>query len=92
MTRKPPPYKRRCFAFNFTHEGHLYRASASRYPDGRLAEIFLDVGKFNSPLQQNAETAAVLVSLLLQHGVDADTILHSVRGPIATALEMAVAP
>jgi ribonucleoside-diphosphate reductase alpha chain len=57
-----------------------------------LAEIFLDTGKINTPLQQNAETAAILVSLLLQHGVSIASIRHSVRGPIAVALDLAEAP
>ncbi|MCA1399348.1 hypothetical protein [Bradyrhizobium sp. BRP56] len=92
MTREKLPNKRRSIAFTFEFEGHRYRASATRFADGRLAELFLDAGKFNSPLQQQAETAAVLVSLLLQHGVSVDVILHSIRGPIATALLMAEAP
>ncbi|MDN5003987.1 hypothetical protein ACFQZO_24420 [Bradyrhizobium sp. GCM10027634] len=92
MTREMLPNKRPSIAFNFEHEGHRYRATAGRYPDGRLAEIFLDTGKINTPLQANAETAAVLVSLLLQHGVDVEIILHSIRGPIATALKLAEAP
>jgi hypothetical protein len=32
------------------------------------------------------KTAAILVSLLLQHGVSVDTIRHSVGGPIAIAM------
>ncbi|WOH70665.1 hypothetical protein RX330_20425 [Bradyrhizobium sp. NDS-1] len=92
MKREMLPNKRPSIAFNFEHEGHRYRATASRYADGRLAEIFLDTDKLNTPLQASAETAAVLVSLLLQHGVDVERIKHSVRGPIAIALELAEAP
>lgn len=92
MTRERLPNKRRSVAFNFEHECHLYRATSSRYDDGRLAEIFLDTGKINTPLQQNAETSAILVSLLLQHGVTIEEILHSISGPIAVALELAVQP
>ena len=51
-----------------------------------LAEIFLNTGKLGTPLQSNAETAAILTSLLLQHGVAPDVIRHSVAGPIAVAL------
>jgi hypothetical protein len=83
------PDRRFSVGFNFEHEGHRYRATASRYADGRLGEIFLDTGKINTPLQQNAETSAVLVSLLLQHGVGVDEILHSISGPIAVALDLA---
>jgi hypothetical protein len=86
------PNRRFSVGFNFDHEGHRYRATASRYDDGRLGEIFLDTGKVNTPLQQNAETSAVLVSLLLQHGVGVDEILHSISGPIAVALELARTP
>jgi hypothetical protein len=51
--------------------------------------LFLDAQKFATSIQVNAETSAVLVSLLLQHGVPLDTIRHSVRGPVRRALDMA---
>lgn len=86
------PSRRRSISFEFDCEGHRYRATATNYPDGRLAELFLDTGKINTPLQQNAETSAILVSLLLQHGVDVAVIRHSISGPIAIALDMAVQP
>ena len=89
MSREKLSNKRRSIGIKFEYEGHSYRATASRYPDGRLAEIFLDTGKINTPLQQNAETAAILVSLLLQHGVDVALIRHSISGPIAMAIDMA---
>lgn len=92
MIRERLPNRRRSLAFSFEHEGHSYRATATRYENGRLAEIFLDTGKINTSLQKNAETSAILVSLLLQHGVDAEEILHSISGPIAVALELARAP
>jgi hypothetical protein len=76
-------------SFSFEHEGHEYRATAGFYPDGiTLGELFLDTGKINTPLQQNAETSAILVSLLLQHGVTPETIRHSISGPIAIALQV----
>ena len=55
--------------------------------DGRLAEIFLDTDKAGTPLQLNAETAAIIASLRLQHGVAPETIMNSVNGPIAVALD-----
>ena len=70
------------------YEGHSYRATAGWFADGRLAEIFLHVpGKMGTPLQASADTAAILTSLLLQHGVDPEVILHSITGPIAIALQ-----
>jgi hypothetical protein len=80
------PNRRANVSFSFDHEGHRYRATAGRFANGDLAEVFLDAGKAGTALQSNAETAAILVSLLLQHGVSVDTIRHSVGGPIAIAL------
>lgn len=79
---------RRCNeAYSFELDGHRYRASAGRFPNGDLAEIFLDVAKAGTPLQLNAECAAILTSLALQHGVPPATIRHAVNGPIAVALD-----
>jgi len=83
MQRKLLPSRRRSIAFTFEFESHKYRATASHFDDGRLAEIFLDTDRAG---KLNAETAATLASLCPQHGVDAKTILHSVNGPIAIAL------
>jgi hypothetical protein len=71
----------------FEFESHRYRASASWFDDGRIGEIFLDTQKPDTPLQLHASTAAILTSLLLQSGVPAETIQHSVSGPIRIALE-----
>ena len=87
--RERLPNRRGSLSFSFEHEGHEYRATAGRFADGRLAEIFLHApGKLGTPLQANADTAAILASLLLQHGVDPDIIRHSITGPIAVALQI----
>jgi ribonucleoside-diphosphate reductase alpha chain len=85
--RQHLPNRRRSIAFTFEFESHKYRATASHFNDGRLAEIFLDTDKAGTSLQLNAETAAILASLCLQHGVSAETIRHSINGPIAIALD-----
>jgi hypothetical protein len=90
--RERPVNRRNSIGFAFEFEGQAYRASASHFDDGRLAEIFLDTNKAGSAAQTNAQTAAILVSMLLQHGVDVDAIMHSVSGPIAVALKLARAP
>ena len=81
------PDRRLAEAFIFEHDGHKYRASAGRFANGDLAELFLDVAKAGTPLQLNAECAAILVSLSLQHGVPPETIRHAVNGPVAIALD-----
>src|SRR5216684_204419 len=86
-SRKQLPNRRGNLSVGFVFEGHSYRATAGHFDDGALAEIFLDVpGKAGTPLQSNANTAAVLTSLLLQHGVAPEVIGHSVTGPISIAL------
>jgi hypothetical protein len=85
--RQRLPNRRASSSFSFEFEGHQYRASAGRFADGRLAEIFMHVpGKLGTPLQSNADNVAILVSLLLQHNVPPETIRHSVSGPVAIAL------
>jgi hypothetical protein len=91
FARQRLPTRGGCIGFGFEHEGHRYHATARRYDDGRLAEIFLNVGQIDSALQKNAETSAILVSLLLQHGVAADEIVHSIAGPAAVAIQLAEA-
>jgi hypothetical protein len=87
-TREILSTRRFNYSLSFEHEGHSYRATAGWFADGRLAEIFLHVpGKMGTPLQANADTSAILASLLLQHGVDPEVIRHSITGPIAIALQ-----
>jgi ribonucleoside-diphosphate reductase alpha chain len=91
--RESLPNRRGSLSFNFLHDGHTYHATATRYTDGRLAEIFLDVGLAGSSIQQHATSSAVLASIALQHGVAPQTLIHAVRGgPLAAALELAVKP
>ncbi|SDP49305.1 hypothetical protein [Afipia sp. GAS231] len=85
--RQHLPNRRTSLTINFEFESQHYRATASRFDDGRIGEIFLDAGKVGSALQQHASTSAILTSLLLQHGVSPGTIHDAVGGPIAIALE-----
>jgi C4-dicarboxylate-specific signal transduction histidine kinase len=75
--------------FQFEHRSVSYTATVSHFGDGRLAEIFLDHSQPNSELAEHTNDAAVLASLLLQHGVTAAAIRHSISGPLATALALA---
>jgi hypothetical protein len=87
MTRQRLPNRRPSLTVAFWHEGFRFRATASRFPDnGRLAELFLDVGKDGTALKEYADNAAMLVSMLLQNGVHADDIRSLVTGPIQRAL------
>jgi hypothetical protein len=87
--RERLPDRRGSESFQFEHAGFSYTATVSCYSDGRLAEIFLDYKRPNSQLAEHANDAAVLASLLLQHGVSAAAIRHSISGPLSTALALA---
>jgi len=86
--RKRPPNRRSNASLRFECEGFSYSATAGYFDDGSLSEIFLDAGKAGTALATNANTAAILASILLQHGVAASDIAHSVKGPISIALKM----
>jgi ribonucleoside-diphosphate reductase alpha chain len=90
-SRSRLPNRRHAEIFQFEYEGLSYRATFGRFADGRLGEVFLDVGKPNAQIQVHADTSAMLTSLLLQHGVHPRVITHTIAGPIAVALSM-VAP
>lgn len=91
--RQRLPNRRNSVAFNFEHGGLFYRCTASRYADGRLAEIFLSCSKIGSAAQGHADAAAIMASLLLQHGVNSEVLARCVAGsPIAAAIELAEQP
>jgi hypothetical protein len=49
------------------------------FADGAVGEVFLDATKQNSALDAFAADAAILISLLLQHGVTPTEIGHALR-------------
>lgn len=58
----------------FWHDGFRYEAAFSRYPDGRLAELFFAVAKSGTALEGVARDAAILTSLCLQFGASSEAI------------------
>jgi hypothetical protein len=50
------PNRRASLTFDFEFENQRYRATASRFNDGRIGEIFLDAGKAGSALQHHASS------------------------------------
>lgn len=82
-------------SFVFDHGGLTYTAGVGFYPDGRVAKIFLSCGKAGSHAESNARDAAILASLVLQHGVPLERIRHTLtrddrgsHGPIGHALDL----
>ena len=74
--------------FDYEYAGVRYVATASESADGRWAELFIDYARPNSQLAEFAQAAAILTSLLLQHGVTVAEIRRSVNGPVAHTLAL----
>ena len=83
-------------SFPLTCEGLAYIATISRFPDGRIAEIFLSNHKNGSAADTAARDSAIVCSIAIQSGVPIDTIrralLRDPRGkassPLGVALDM----
>ena len=76
--RRRLPMRRGAVALELEHGGHRFRLQIGRYPDGGLGEVFVDMHKGGSTLDALAADAAILISLLLQHGASPDEI-HALR-------------
>jgi hypothetical protein len=89
-SRRHLPDRRGAIALNLEHGGHHFRLHVGRYPDdGSLGEVFIDAAKQNSALDAFAADAAILVSLLLQHGASPAEIGHALRrAPDGTAASL----
>jgi ribonucleoside-diphosphate reductase alpha chain len=79
MTRQRLPNRRAALAFEFAHLQQRYRAQVGFFGDGRPAELFLNSSKIDTAIDAFAADAAILISLLLQHGATLDAIGHALR-------------
>lgn len=91
MTRVHLSKRRLADVIAFQHQGRRWTASFGCFPDGRLAEVFLDTEK-ESAIADAAREVAILASLALQFGCPAETIRHALdgrdAGPIGVALAL----
>jgi len=93
--RERLPDRRACALFEFESMGMRFTASASRYPDGRLGELFLDNHKQGSAVGTLLRDSAIALSFALQHGVDAESVRLALcrdsqgqpLGPLGVALD-----
>ena len=78
--------------YRFECDGQSYTGGIGRFDDGRIAEIFINGSKVGTAAETNAQDAAIVASLALQHGCAVDTIRHALArsgtgaGPLATLL------
>jgi hypothetical protein len=97
MTKRETLASRRASEnFDIEVSGRKYRVSFSRFPDGRLAEIFINNNRVNSDSDTAGKDSAVVCSIALQYGVPVDTIRKALMrdangkasGPLGAALDL----
>jgi hypothetical protein len=95
-TRTRLPDRRASETFSIESGGLAHLATISRFPDGRLGEIFLTSHKVGSAADTAARDAAIACSIALQFGADVEIIRKALcrdsagnaNGPLAAALDL----
>jgi hypothetical protein len=94
--RERLPNRRASTSFSFACAGLRYTATYSKYPGGRISELFLSNHKSNSAADTNARDAAIVFSFAVQFGADPEAIRKALcrdsqgrpSGPLAAALDL----
>src|SRR5262245_42194864 len=93
--REKLPNRRPSEVFSFEAMGLRFTASISRYPDGRVSELFCDNHKAGSAIGTLVRDAAIIFSFAVQHGAYPEAIRRALcrdsqdraLGPIGEALD-----
>lgn len=74
--RENLPMRREAEVFDVFFQGQRepFSVTVGRFPDGRLAEVFIDAHKRDQMFDHLARDFAILVSIALQHGVPAEML------------------
>jgi hypothetical protein len=99
MSRERLPNRRPSEIFNFEAMGLRFTGCVSRYPDGRISELFLDNHKAGSAVGTLVRDMAIVFSFAAQHGADAEAIRKALcrdtagrpLGPLGVALDQLLA-
>ena len=78
MTRARLPDRRAAETVAIEHAGTRFTVTVGFYPDGRPGEVFTHGTKAGSNLDAILADACVVVSCLIQHGVDPRQLAESV--------------
>src|SRR5262245_35470159 len=95
IDRRRLPNRRLSENFTFELDGLRFTATVSRFPDGRISELFLNNHKSGNQSDTNARDSAIILSFALQHGADANEIRKALcrdssgkaLGPVGAALD-----
>lgn len=60
-------------------DGHTMHVCVGLYEDGRPGEVFVDIGKEGTAVRSWSSSAAMLASLLLQHGAPLDEVVDALE-------------
>jgi hypothetical protein len=96
MSRRRLPNRRASETFELEVGGLRYTCTTSRLADGKILELFLSNHKSNSAADTNARDSAIVFSIAVQSGADAETIRRALcrdgqgraSGPLAAALDI----
>jgi len=77
MTRDRLPNRRAAMTVGIEHSGQQFTVTIGFYPDNRPGEVFTHGIKTGSALDALLADACVLLSVLLQHGVNATDLAAS---------------
>jgi hypothetical protein len=92
--RRLLPSRRASETFEIEICGLRYTATVSRFPDGRIGELFLQNHKPGSQSDSNARDSAIAASLALQFGCPIETLqralLRDSHGRPSTPLGAAI--
>jgi hypothetical protein len=99
MNRERLDNRRASVVFDFEAMGLKFTATVSRYPDGRVGELFIDNHKAGSAVGTLVRDLAIVFSFAVQHGGDVEAIRRALcrdsqgrpLGPLAAALDLIAA-
>jgi hypothetical protein len=94
--RQRLPNRRPHMLLNIEAGCFQYVAGVGHFDDGRLGEIFLTAKKGGTAIDDAARDSAVVASIALQHGVDAETLRRAMMrngsgvasGPLGVLLDL----
>jgi hypothetical protein len=96
LRRRLPDRRAASETFCFAVAGLDYTATFSRFPDGKIGELFLNNQKSNSSADVAARDAAIVFSIAVQFGANPETIRAALcrdvqgfaSGPLGAALDL----
>jgi hypothetical protein len=77
MTRERLPNRRAAETIQIEHGGQRFTVTVGFYPDGRAGEVFTHGMRIGSSLDALLADACVLLSLMMQHGIEARELASS---------------